>query len=127
MYYLVTAHFVVEGEWDSTIDMEQSAAARLHEISADDGGVAMPEGVSVYARPFADVTLAELVARQIDYDGEVDTSPDGLVNTIAGWLENMELDAHESASPESLSVAYELIKAKYGVESSQITGRGDKL
>lgn len=125
MYYLVTAHFVVQGEWDSTIDMEQSAAARLSEISTDDGGVAAPEGVSVYARPFADDTITELVSRQIDYDGEVDVSPDGLVGTLEGWLENAEIDAHESA--ESLVEARRLVKAAYGIKPAGAVGRGDKL
>lgn len=113
MHYLVTTHFVVEGQWGSTIDMEQSAAARLSEISTDDGGVAMPEGVSVYARPFTDDTLAELVSRQIDYDGEVDISPDGLVNTLAGWMENMESDARESA--EHRLVAKRMLDNAYGI------------
>lgn len=112
MHYLVTAHFVVQGDWESTIDMEQSVAARLAEISEDDGGAAVPEGVSVYARPFAAGGVAEIVSRQIDYGDEPDPSPDGLTETLAGMLENMELDAHESA--ENVGLARDVLRRTYG-------------
>lgn len=125
MYYLVTAHFVVQGNWGSTIDMEQSVAARLAEISEDDGGAAVPEGVSVYARPFTDVALAEVVSHQIDFD-EVDVSPDGLVGTLCDFMENMEQNAHDSA--EYLDEARELIAAEYKVTpGSDAELRGRKL